>query len=262
MTLNERLTTLQVDTFHYRQMHRMERINTLRIMIVDDEPIIVEELAEFLDQLGYDVTSCNTTHDALQAFQADERIAIVLSDMHMPGLTGVQLVGELARLARPGRLYETAIFTGSTDKQDVILALRAGASDYYQKPVDLQELQAGVKRLQERVEQKLKEQQIRQQIQDLAASLHEMHSEQIPTMAIKNVAQMSATADTVPEPFDKLSRRQLAVAQLIAKGMTNYQISCELGITENTVKLYVSQILRLTRVHNRTQLALSYPSHG
>jgi len=240
----------------------MDRINTLRIMVVDDEPIIVEELAEFLEQLGHDVTSCNNTHDALQAFQADERIAIVLSDMHMPGLTGVQLVGELARLARPGRLYETAIFTGSTDKQDVILALRAGVSDYYQKPVNLQELEAGVKRLQERVEQKIKEQQIRQQIQDLAASLHEMHSDLIPTMAIKNVAQMSATADTIPEPFDKLSRRQLAVAQLIAKGMTNYQISCELGITENTVKLYVSQILRLTRVHNRTQLALSYPSHG
>ncbi|CAH0294951.1 MULTISPECIES: response regulator transcription factor [unclassified Pseudomonas] len=240
----------------------MDRINTLRIMIVDDEPHIVEELAEFLEQLGYEVTSCNNTHDALQAFQADERIAIVLSDMHMPGLTGVQLVAELARLGRPGRLYETAIFTGSTDKQDVILALRAGVSDYYQKPVNLQELEAGVKRLQERVEQKLKEQQIRQQIQDLAASLHEMHSELIPTIAIKNVAQMSATADTVPEPFDKLSRRQLAVAQLIAKGMTNYQISCELGITENTVKLYVSQILRLTRVHNRTQLALSYPSHG
>ena len=86
--------------------------------------------------------------------------------------------------------------------------------------------------------------------------------ELIPTIAIKNVGQMSATADTIPEPFDKLSRRQLEVAQLIAKGMTNYQISCELGITENTVKLYVSQILRLTRVHNRTQLALSYPSHG
>ena len=240
----------------------MERINALRIMIVDDEPMIVEELAEFLGQQGYDVTSCHNAHDALQAFQGDESIAVVLSDMHMPGLTGLQLVAELARLATPGRLYETAIFTGSTDKQDVILALRAGVSDYFQKPVDLQELLAGIKRLQERVEQKAREQQIRQQIQDLAASLHEMHSELIPTMPIKNVAQMSTSADKVPEPFDKLSRRQLAVAQLIAKGMTNYQISCELGITENTVKLYVSQILRLTRVHNRTQLALSYPSHG
>ncbi|KAB0546834.1 response regulator transcription factor [Pseudomonas argentinensis] len=231
-------------------------------MIVDDEPIIVEELAEFIEALGYQVTPCHNTRDALQAFQQDEDIGIVLSDMHMPGLTGVQLVGELARLARPGRLYETAIFTGSTDKQDVILALRAGVSDYYQKPVNLQELQAGVQRLHDRVEQKVREQQIRQQIQDLAASLNDMHSELIPTMPVKNVAQMSTSADTIPEPFDKLSRRQLAVAQLIAKGMTNYQISCELGITENTVKLYVSQILRLTRVHNRTQLALCYPSSG
>ncbi|UCJ17684.1 response regulator transcription factor [Pseudomonas sp. MM211] len=239
----------------------MESSYPLRIMIVDDEPAIVEELAEFLEQLGYGVTACHCAEDALQAFQQDEHIGIVLSDMHMPGLTGVQLVGELARIARTGRLYETAIFTGSTDKQDVILALRAGVSDYYQKPVDLEELHASVKRLHERVEQRTKEQQIRQRIQDLAASLHEMHSDLLPT-PIKNVAQMTVAVDVIPEPFDKLSRRQLAVAQLIAKGMTNYQISCELGITENTVKLYVSQILRLTRVHNRTQLALSYPSHG
>jgi len=47
------------------------------------------------------------------------------------------------------------------------------------------------------------------------------------------------------------------VARLVGKGQTNYQIACELGITENTVKLYVSQVLRLTHMHNRTQLALA-----
>lgn len=240
----------------------MSSAKGLRILVVDDEPEVVEELAEFLEQLGYGVTACHTTQEALHAFQQDEAIAIVLSDMHMPGLTGVQLVGELARLSRPERLYETAIFTGSTDKQDAILALRAGVRDYFQKPVNLDELQAGVKRLQERVEHQMKEQQIRQRIQDLAASLHDMHSDQVPAAPVRSAAPMTTVEDGIPEPFDKLSRRQLAVAQLIAKGMTNYQISCELGITENTVKLYVSQILRLTRVHNRTQLALSYPSHA
>ncbi|SDH23689.1 DNA-binding response regulator, NarL/FixJ family, contains REC and HTH domains [Pseudomonas flavescens] len=240
----------------------MESTLPPQIMIVDDEPIIVEELAEFLERLGYGVTACHSSEEALQAFKEDERIAIILSDMHMPGLTGVQLIAELARVARPGRLYETAIFTGSTDKQDVVLALRAGVADYHQKPVDLKELQDSVKRLHERVEQQLKEQRIRERIQDLAVSLHQMHSDKLPTTPIRNVAQMTTSADMIPEPFNKLSKRQLAVAQLIAKGMTNYQISCELGITENTVKLYVSQILRLTQVHNRTQLALSYPSHA
>lgn len=47
------------------------------------------------------------------------------------------------------------------------------------------------------------------------------------------------------------------MARLVSKGKTNYQIACELGITENTVKLYVSQVLRLTHMHNRTQLALA-----
>lgn len=59
---------------------------------------------------------------------------------------------------------------------------------------------------------------------------------------------------------NKLSRRQYEVLKLISKGMTNYQIACELGIRENTVKLYVSQILRITNMHNRTQLALALSS--
>lgn len=61
----------------------------------------------------------------------------------------------------------------------------------------------------------------------------------------------------LPAVFEKLSPRQLEVAKLVSKGKTNYQIACELGITENTVKLYVSQVLRLTHMHNRTQLALA-----
>ncbi|KPW55930.1 hypothetical protein ALO86_200044 [Pseudomonas syringae pv. berberidis] len=48
------------------------------------------------------------------------------------------------------------------------------------------------------------------------------------------------------------------MARLVSTGLTNYQIACELGITENTVKLYVSQVLRLTHMHNRTQLALAF----
>lgn len=61
----------------------------------------------------------------------------------------------------------------------------------------------------------------------------------------------------IPAIFEQLSPRQLDVARLVGKGQTNYQIACELGITENTVKLYVSQVLRLTHMHNRTQLALA-----
>lgn len=61
----------------------------------------------------------------------------------------------------------------------------------------------------------------------------------------------------IPTIFNQLSPRQLDVARLVGKGQTNYQIACELGITENTVKLYVSQVLRLTHMHNRTQLALA-----
>ncbi|WP_375738735.1 response regulator transcription factor [Pseudomonas boanensis] len=49
-----------------------------------------------------------------------------------------------------------------------------------------------------------------------------------------------------------LSPRQLEVVRRISKGMTNSQTACELGLTENTVKLYVSQVLRLNLTNSRT----------
>ena len=67
------------------------------------------------------------------------------------------------------------------------------------------------------------------------------------------VAADDEALSDLPPIFKQLSPRQLDVAKLVGKGQTNYQIACDLGITENTVKLYVSQVLRLTHMNNRTQ---------
>jgi DNA-binding NarL/FixJ family response regulator len=95
-------------------------------------------------------------------------------------------------------------------------------------------------------------------LQFLAASIDDLCQDLDKSRQIVQPAFADNDGDgEIPALFDQLSPRQLDVAKLVSKGQTNYQIACELGITENTVKLYVSQVLRLTHMHNRTQLALA-----
>ncbi|MNJ70371.1 Transcriptional regulatory protein LiaR [compost metagenome] len=97
-------------------------------------------------------------------------------------------------------------------------------------------------------------------MQELAESVDELYQDLEKARGQgthRRASDAEESESELPAAFEKLSPRQLEVARLVSKGKTNYQIACELGITENTVKLYVSQVLRLTHMHNRTQLALA-----
>jgi DNA-binding NarL/FixJ family response regulator len=238
--------------------------SAVKVLVVDDQPLIVEELCEFIESSGYRCVPCESSQQAIEQFTQDPAIGLVLCDLHMPDMDGIQLVQELQRLAGKQRIFEAIMLTGRADKQDVIKALRAGIADYYQKPVDLNELLEGLRRqeavLQERqktlqlghLNQKL--QYLSESIDDLYQDLDKVRRGPAPT---SDEVPTEGEGVEIPAIFNQLSPRQLDVARLVGKGQTNYQIACELGITENTVKLYVSQVLRLTHMHNRTQLALA-----
>lgn len=239
------------------------------LLIVDDEDAIVVELQEFLETCGYRCIGCSSGDEALRHFHEDPSIGIVLCDLHMPGMDGIALMQELERVCSSERPFEAIIFTGRAEPRDVIEAMRAGVADYYQKPIEPDQVLRAVRRLEQRLSQR------RQDNLELAQLNHKLRalSESIETLyqdinrrrrePLDHSPALPQACSLAPHPpFDRLSPRQLDVAKLVGKGMTNYQIACELGLTENTVKLYVSQILRLTQLHNRTQLALAMSPSG
>ncbi|MHC8289152.1 response regulator transcription factor [Pseudomonas sp. XS1P51] len=246
-----------------------KRTSAVKVLVVDDQPLIVEELCEFLESNGYRCVACESSHQAIERFSEDEQIGLVLCDLHMPGLDGIQLVQELQRLSGKHRAFEAIMLTGRADKQDVIKALRAGIADYYQKPIDLDELLEGIARQEVVLQERQKSVQLghlNQKLQYLSESINDLYQDldkvrRGPHSAVSSDGSDDDVSDEdraeIPAIFNQLSPRQLDVARLVGKGQTNYQIACELGITENTVKLYVSQVLRLTHMHNRTQLALA-----
>jgi len=241
----------------------------MKVLVVDDQPLIVEELCEFLESSGYRCVPCHSSPQAVARFREDVEIGLVLCDLHMPDMDGIELVQELQRIAGKQRAFEAIMLTGRADKQDVIKALRAGIADYYQKPINLNELLEGLQRQEAALQERQKDLQLghlNQKLQHLSETINDLYQDidkvrRTPSVEASHNpatdADSHADQAQIPALFNQLSPRQLDVARLVGKGQTNYQIACELGITENTVKLYVSQVLRLTHMHNRTQLALA-----
>ncbi|WP_248804521.1 response regulator transcription factor [Pseudomonas sp. MWU13-2100] len=239
-------------------------VSQVKVLVVDDQSLIVEEICEFLESNGYRCVPCLSSRQAIERFREDSAIGLVLCDLQMPELDGIELVRQLQRIAGKHRAFEAIMLTGRADKQDVIKALRAGIADYYQKPVDLHELLDGIHRQDKALAERSRSDSLghlNQKLQFLAESIDDLYQD-LNRIRGRSPADSSEEADPdsaqiLPEIVSQLSPRQLDVARLVGKGQTNYQIACELGITENTVKLYVSQVLRLTHMHNRTQLALA-----
>jgi len=238
-------------------------VSEVKVLVVDDQAVIVEQLCEFLETKGYACVPAHSTDEAIERYRADPAVGLVICDLHMPERDGIELVRALKQI-NVQRMFEAIMLTGRAEKQDVIRALREGFADYYQKPMDLDELLEGVRRQEESLLERQRNFRdlggLNQRLQELAESVDELYQDLEKARGQgthRRATDVEESESELPAVFEKLSPRQLEVARLVSKGKTNYQIACELGITENTVKLYVSQVLRLTHMHNRTQLALA-----
>ena len=115
-----------------------------RVLFVDDEIAVCEVGRHILSNLGYDVISFNDAQRAVQAFQrAPQNFDAVISDLTMPGLTGIQLIAQLHAL-RPD--IAVLLTTGYMRAADVEEARAVGVRHFLEKPFTLEALAEGVRR--------------------------------------------------------------------------------------------------------------------
>jgi putative nucleotidyltransferase with HDIG domain len=113
-----------------------------RILIVDDELAVREVMYEGLRMAGYDCTTASNAAEALQRLE-DERFALVLSDIEMPGGSGT----ELLRVIRERYAdLDVIMITAIVDIDVALRAIRNGASDYLTKPFNLEQVKITVER--------------------------------------------------------------------------------------------------------------------
>ncbi len=122
-----------------------------KVLLVDDEAPFVEALAKRLDKRGVAITTAFSGLEALEKLKADSRIDVVVLDVKMPGMDGVDTLKAI-KAAYP--MTEVVMLTGHATVESAIEGMKLGALDYLMKPCELEVLMA---KLQDAKEKKNKQ---------------------------------------------------------------------------------------------------------
>jgi DNA-binding NtrC family response regulator len=121
----------------------MAKPKTANILIVDDEVLIRETLAEYLGQEGFTVTTCADGESALE-LAAGRRFDVALCDVQLPGIDGIELLERLLKLTPQTFVL---LITAYATVENAIQAFQRGAYDYLMKPIVLDEVLGKIRRL-------------------------------------------------------------------------------------------------------------------
>jgi signal transduction histidine kinase len=118
-------------------------------LIVDDEQEICEEIASLLEDAGFTCNFALNADQAISILGADASISIVISDLKMPGLGGLEMISRLRQILPESRDLGVIIMTGHAGIKESIDALRLGAMEFLLKPVEATSLIAAVEKVSE-----------------------------------------------------------------------------------------------------------------
>jgi CheY-like chemotaxis protein len=117
-------------------LHRDSRVlEGKKALVVDDDMRNIFALATVLDEQGMEIVSANNGREAISKVQNDAEIDVVLMDIMMPEMDGIQTIKEIRKLPKGGDLPIIAV-TAKAMKGDREKCIEAGAWDYLSKPVD------------------------------------------------------------------------------------------------------------------------------
>ncbi|AEG59092.1 sigma-54-dependent transcriptional regulator [Desulforamulus ruminis] len=117
----------------------------MNILLVDDDQDSRACVGNFLREMGHRVMECDSGRSALNLIASGD-FSMVLSDIKMPGMSGIELLKNISFLPE-GKKVDVVLFTGHGDMETAIEALRAGAYDYLLKPINVEELAAITERI-------------------------------------------------------------------------------------------------------------------
>ena len=208
--------------------------NPIRLLIVDDQRLMREGLRTLLElESGFEIVSeAANGQEAMDAY-AELKPDVVLMDIRMPGIDGVEATHRIYTQWPDARVI---ILTTFDDDANVFEGLRAGAVGYLLKDLSGQELADAVRTVYK------------------GGALIE------PTIAKRVMAEFArlhpparGLNEGLAEP---LSERELEVLKLVSAGLSNREIGNKLGLSEGTVKNYITNVLQKFGVRDRTQAAL------
>ena len=176
------------------------------VLLVDDDFRVREILARLLAGPRFQIAEADGTDAALARLERDGEVALIVSDLHMPGRDGQELLREVRQ-----RYPDTAVvmLTGDGDIGTAVECLKIGARDYLSKPVQAQEVRA-------RIEKALTERRLSIEMRELRERYHRDLEHQVQDLSRKNQAaflaqvQMAVTMLEAKDPYTRGHSRRVA----------------------------------------------------
>lgn len=207
-------------------------MDKIRLVIVDDHPIFREGVASILgSEPDLEVVGQGVSADDAIRLTRETLPDIILLDVNMPG-GGVNAA---ATVATSFPVVKIIMLTGSTEEDDVVTALKAGAHAYVLKGIAARELNG------------------------IVHSVYAGEGYVSPSLAaalLSDMTSVSRQKQSSKDSFEDLTERERQILELISTGTSNKEIGQKLFLTEKTVKHYVTNILQKLHVQNRVQAAL------
>jgi len=203
--------------------------DVITVLVVDDHEIVRRGIATFLEtEPGIEVLGEAENGRQAVTLATELEPDVILMDLVMPEMDGIEAIREIRSQQSKSQILVLTSF-GSDDK--IFPAVKAGALGYLLKDTSPEGLAEAIRQ---------------------AAVGHATLN---PTIASRLLRQFSSETEPAT-PLEPLTKREIEVLQLIARGLTNEQIGEKLFISEATVRTHVSHILGKLDLANRTQAAL------
>jgi DNA-binding NarL/FixJ family response regulator len=199
---------------------------------VDDHDLFRTGLRNLLEERGVQISGEAGTGEVAVRLVRELAPEVVVMDLHMPGISGVEAIKQIASIAP---LTRVLVLTISDQDDDVLDAILAGACGYLLKDASVDELIRGI---------------------EAAAVGESLVSPSIAGKVLQQVRAATASPEAAETIRTELSEREIDVLKLIANGNDNAMIAAELHISPKTVKNHISNILMKLQIDNRIQAAV------
>ena len=203
-----------------------------KLLVVDDVPLFRAGLVSALREAGFDVVGEADNAEAAVGQAENLQPELVLLDVLMPGLSGIDVVEKIIAVAPDSRVV---LLTASESEEDLLAGIKAGARGYIVKDTPFPSLVESIK-----------------MVAQGGASM----SPQMAGKLFDVCRQLLRHQGLMQSRKPTLTGRELEVLQLVAKGHTSREIGELLYISENTVKNHIRNILDKLGLHSRNEAVL------
>ncbi len=210
-------------------------MDTIRVLIADDHPLILEGLWSLLERQG-DLNLVGKATSGPEAVAAALELDpdVILMDVRMPELDGVEAT---RRIRAHSPHIRVIILTVYEDDASIFSAIKAGACGYMLKDIDTDQLVDSIRR---------------------AARGESLIHPAIAARVLEEFTRLTREEEQgSPRLFEQLTKREVEILHLLAEGLSNKEIAYRISISEKTVKNHLSSIFSKLQVNDRMQ-ALIY----